>query len=826
MSILSKYQKPILIGIALFALLTFSITGVMMTVIGGWFDASSTQKITLANGTQVKVKIEDLSWGRKIAALHRSVVGLQLDLPGFVFSGLAPSFTDTPSQVFAILRRVAMEHEIDVADQDVEKATTFMLRAKKNLMARPDDPTPKAVPPGDFARHLGLGSKADLHELMREAMRLSLYVQTEMHASLDITDAALADYIMDRRKRMKLSFTAFSGKKLEKELRKTPPIAPELIAWMKGLPPAEQAPFKDDVQVSFTSVGFLYEDADPKALADLMKDIEITDADVEARYNEDKERLYKIAPPKEKTEDKPKEGAKEGAKDPKPAADAKKGDAKKGEDKKGGLFQDEKKPDEKKPAEKKPADTAKKPAPVQGPQKPDDVGYVPIDKVKDSILRKLKLEAALRKLLEKAQQASLASLPKPDASKAGTGAAGAAATGDKKPGDKKPAAEKPGDKKPAADPPKTDKKGGLLQAQNKPPMKPPSQEPAPKPQGLPQAALFDLQKWFAEVSKEYKDLVILPAGAKTQRPELFAELSRFGEWDGHWALRTVEEVGALSGSIQRAEKGCFFFQVRDRETDAWRPLDEVKEAAEKLYFETESGNAARGQAADFRALVWKKAEEIEGAKAKALRDGVAKQVDDDLAGWKAGLEAEIKARRDKLPGDYPESAKAEWKKEISEREEQIKKSDEQKKIVATRIESETDVEVKELVEKHLALAFDKAATEAKREVTKLGPFFKDEATVGDPLFSKREDGPEKFLKQSQDALGLKASKVSDPLEDTAGRVWYVVRMDKVEAGGADALSRRHLAAMRKDFTEKRVRNVLTFGYGFNAVKKRYALIDK
>ena len=40
-----------------------------------------------------------------ISALHRAVVGSNLDFPGFVFSGIEPGYTESPYVVFAVLRR-------------------------------------------------------------------------------------------------------------------------------------------------------------------------------------------------------------------------------------------------------------------------------------------------------------------------------------------------------------------------------------------------------------------------------------------------------------------------------------------------------------------------------------------------------------------------------------------------------------------------------------------------------------------------------------------------------------------------------------------------
>ena len=121
----------------------------------------------------------------------------------------------------------------------------------------------------------------------------------------------------------------------------------------------------------------------------------------------------------------------------------------------------------------------------------------------------------------------------------------------------------------------------------------------------------------------------------------------------------------------------------------------------------------------------------------------------------------------------------------------------------------------------MAAAFDNAAAdkEGGAKILSLGPFFVDEKDG--PRFGDREDSVEKFLKQDTLLLGEKADYVSDPKEDYVNKLWLVARIDSIEDGGKEAVTRKSLAEHRGKFSVERIDNVLNYGYRAKALKARF-----
>lgn len=820
MSFFETYKRPIFLAVAIFALITFSITGVMLSFIGDLAQPSSSdESIEIADGERVQLSVEDINAGLKLARLQRNL-RYGVDMPAFIFANVP---LDNPRETFAILRRVAVEEGIDVADEDIEQVIEFACRQKESM--QPNQPPPPRLNKTLLAKVFNAGSIVELEEMIREALRVSMLVRAEMQA-LDVSEAALADYVKEQRKRRTVSYVRWDGKGFRAELERLPPDNQALAAWIAGLPENERAPFVNAEVVGFETAGLIFEQADPDEWAELLEGIEIGDADVEARYNADKEALYKIDEPKKPTTG---DGGKDGGEKPEDKTPEKTGDGKDG----GLLAQD---PAPKTEGPQPPEDEAKKDAsqddkkdqgPI-GPVPPEQVGYRRIDEVKGEILRKLKVEAIVRKLAEKAEQARAAAVEAArKAKEAEKDAEKDREKGPEKNSDApKPDADKSAEKKAG------DGKDGALLSQVQIPgpgasgdMTPEQQQEAAKQEQMrlqqqrADMALFDLKKWYEENMATKKGAVWVPAKGELAPPDSFQDFPPFGKWSSYWTLSQLQELGSIS-NLQPAEKGAFFVRLTDRKRNVPKPIEEVRETALESYYDRESSAKAKTLAEEFRKLVRQKAEELVKDEVAKLRDAVPGKVDERVKTWRTDLEAQVKDLQDKLAAsDLPSSAIPVLQKQLEDVRGKLALESTERERVQKIEDEKLEAAIVEKIEPVMAEAFTLAAKEKSIDIEKLGPFFDDESNGA--RFSLLDDGPEKFLKSNTTIRDAEKGHVSEPVEDAAVQTWYVVRVDAVEDGDSSALTRKAMEAARDQFIADRVRNVLTHSFSHRALKERY-----
>ncbi|MCB9890639.1 MAG: hypothetical protein H6832_08830 [Planctomycetes bacterium] len=841
MSFFETYKRPIFLVVSIFALITFSITGVMLSFLGGLTQPEkSPETLALPSGERVHLRLEDLEVARRIGWLHRLTRGGAIDMPAFVFERVD---VEDPAKTFELLRRIAVERGIDVSDEDVNAVLDHACRQKE--AQQPGGQPPERLTRIQIAANVRAGSIATLEETVREALRISMLVRSEMQGA-DLSEAALADYVKKKRKLRTISYVYWDGKKYREELERNPPTNPELEAWIATLDDAGRRPYVNDVVVRFASAGLLFDQVDPAEWTTMLDGIEIGDSEIQARYDIDKESLYKLPdPPKE---DDKKDGDKgDGDKGDGDKGDGDKGDGdkdKKNESRDGGLLtnqdpapsgndtdpapksQDQPQgpegPQPPKQDENAGDETKKDQGPI-GPLPPEQIGYRRIDEVKEEIRRKLQVEQLVRKLSEAAEKA------RSEAVEAVRKAA------DAKKGEAK-GGEKPTDGGEVKDPEKVDaaknddakkddesKDGGLL-AQGEPgevsPQGSPEDEAARLERQKAEFAAFDFDAWFDANMKGKKGVVFVPAKPTVAPPDAFQDYEPFGKWNGYWALSQMTELGTLS-NLQPAEKGAFFFRLIERQTGVPKAIDEVREQALEGYYATKSSSRAKTEAEAFQKLVREKAEALKADEVAKLKADSAAEVDAKLETWRDGLQANVKRIEASLARtDLPAAAIPKLQQELADARTKLALEKDERKRLQDVADEKLEDELVKLLEPVMAEAFDTAVAEAKIETAKLGPFFIDVSSSG--AFQMLEDGAPKFLQANRTVLDAKKGAVTDPLEDAALSRQYIVRVDDVQDGDDSAITRQAMETNREAFLGDRLGNLLTYSFDLRALRKRYA----
>ncbi|MFQ5504667.1 MAG: hypothetical protein ACE5F1_07725 [Planctomycetota bacterium] len=760
-----KYKRPIMLAVALFALLTFSISGAVYAFFGDLATRRRAGQITLEDGREVTLSEEDYQVGRMLYHLHAQPT------LAFIFAALNEKETrEIGGLGYAILRRAALESGLDVSDAEVAAAVNYSLREGQTKLRRgPPLPRPTHL---QLAQRLGLGGERTLYELIREALRITTFVRMELLGAVDLGDAALAEYLKKKRKRLGLSYVPFRADDCQKLLEASPPSNEKLRSWIEELGEDDpiKTPFVDAVHASFEGVALLYDVADPAGFDKELAGRVIGDADIEARYNEDRELLYRRPVPE--TGD-----GKKGEKGDKGEKEAGSGSGKEnGKDEDGGLLrigQEE--------AGKQDGPPLGESQDVQPPPDP----YIPLDEVREQIQKKLQLEAVLESLLASARSAYEESLKK----------------------DEKDEEEKnPGAKEEEKDKQKGDEKAPEEQENDE-------KEPEP----------FELRSWFDGVLEGRAGLIFLEAG-EVRPPERYRELAQLGRWNAHWTLSEVKEK-ELSSNIQRCEKGAFFFQVKERKEKVLKKIEEIRTDALDAYYKKTSMDQAKQKAEEWRKLVREKAEVIKEEEIDEKRAELDKKVDELFEQWKKDQDAEIKQKTEDLAkGIVPINLIDQVQKSIEDMKKALEDGHKKKDELRAKEDEELEKGIVELIEPALARGFDQAAQDSKLEVVHLVPFFIDEKDH--PMFQTREEGASAFLKSNKEILEAKEGWVSDALEDLGKtRAYYVVRVNKVTDGGEEAVTRYDMARKRPEFSKDRLKSVLRYGYSLDALKLRYEYVE-
>lgn len=274
-----RNQKFILYTAGIFALLTFSISGAMMSffgeLTGQTFKGGS---LRLGDGRKAYVTLED----HRIA---QGIVNAPIVPPLIPAVGLEKTTDGDRIEILAALRRLAIEYGIDGSSKEVDVAV------RQVVDVWPKQEGQRAVTPADMAAISRLSG--DQYELlMRESMRISTFLRMFAFAA-DTSDAQLAEKVAREISLVTVRVATLDKKLIEENLKQTEVSDEELQKWLSELSDAEKAPYQDTNRVAVKAVGVKLAEFDAGVFAEELKDKTFDDAAIEARYNLDRELFYR-----------------------------------------------------------------------------------------------------------------------------------------------------------------------------------------------------------------------------------------------------------------------------------------------------------------------------------------------------------------------------------------------------------------------------------------------------------------------------------------------------------------------------------------------------
>jgi hypothetical protein len=278
-----RHQKKLLYTAGLFTLLTFSISGPMLSSIDDLFRKEPDMPTISVNGARVAMAMEDYDIGRMLAGNTMFAVP----------RGVLPNILADRDEMnelgdsFAILRRAAIAEGFAVPMSQVDLAieTLRELATKKTAQ--------------QLAQDFGFGSLAQYRNLVGEAMRIGTYLKLQSLA-LDCSEAEVLRQVTLDREKITLRVATFDERKLEEDLKKAATLTNEdLRKWLDGKSDREKRVMQayDAPLADLRLLALLTADGqfDPEQWKDShLKDFTVADDQLQGLYEQEKENRFKL----------------------------------------------------------------------------------------------------------------------------------------------------------------------------------------------------------------------------------------------------------------------------------------------------------------------------------------------------------------------------------------------------------------------------------------------------------------------------------------------------------------------------------------------------
>ena len=318
-SFFHKYQRPLMLGLAFFALITFSVTGAMMVFFSRCFGGvqGGLPRLVLQDGTKYQVTFQDYDTAQDVFQLFVERFPL-LDL-GFDKDENGSVPEEEKKHAFdrvLILYCAAKAAGIGVTDGVIQDFIHSPI-AQYYWQVK-DQESYERVVYRFFRTSLPKFEKAFI-----EFKRIQFYIQTLASAE----NLSVLSVLEEARKAgevFQVEYVPWLEEDFEKQLKKKKITDKEILAFLEGLPEGEKAPFLERKVVDL-EVAWVGKETNPASLEEAVKKLKpskgspgarfleglpkklkaVTDAEISRFYDANKDRLYKLKEPASKPASKP-----------------------------------------------------------------------------------------------------------------------------------------------------------------------------------------------------------------------------------------------------------------------------------------------------------------------------------------------------------------------------------------------------------------------------------------------------------------------------------------------------------------------------------------
>jgi len=780
-----RHQKLIIYTAGLFTLLTFSITGAVMSVSDRWSRKVELPRITVPGQPgEIEVTEEDDAVGRLIRTLKNFqdqgyAVRAEMGVVPFIAT---PENSDDPLR-FAALRRLALATGVDASADDADLAIQGAIgRTGSQSVA-------------DLARLHGIQDPSRFASIVREALRITTFLRLTV-LGVGGGDADAVSAILKDNDEIGFQVADLDLDAIKKRLEKVQVTDAELDKFLKALEEQEQSKYRHPTNKAAFELAFVSTaDFDPASHKDELEGYKPSDAEIRNHYDRYKEDYFKVVPPKKNNEKKTdKDGNEEednknkgdenknaDAKNPKAKdAETKAPDAKDDKNKTG---KPEEQDDNQTPASKPLTTDPKTDPKTDQEQQPT---HRPFDEVKEAIVKKLQVNHVLR-AWRKQLDAKVAAHMQPafDARYAVTEALTKAekeqAEAQKKAGESKD------DKELAA----------ALEAAKK----------AVETQKKAYEAADEVVKQRLE-SFDFKAAVeslakVAVVFASVDEPKFAEDLKELpadlGTWNGSFAATSVAKSGEIHSSVQDVEKGAFLLRVTDLKERPFKEFAEIKDDLRVHFYTDKADKEGEEKKEKFEKALERLSREKGKDAIAEIEKKQTEQLKEKVDKWRADLQQKV----DDYTSRLAQSQEGDWRhKKLKEKRDalQVKLNGEKEFSKKTKeaLEKTTKDEIKDVEKKHYQEVLAAAAKEGGFELVEVGPYSKKLDQT--PRFENGRSKLVQFLFSKPELMDMEEGKATDILEDKTERRICLAVCTKVGKAKSTSITRRQWMEKQEGMT--------------------------
>lgn len=757
----NKYQRPILYTAGIFALVSFSITGPLLQ----WAESAFREKVPLGSievaGKRVELTEEDMAVGRELWDRESRRGDMVFVLPNLFDREASGDRREV--EVFAILRRAAIEEGIEVSDIEVDRAiaTTVAIRARGNT-----DGT--ALTPVRYATEsLGYSSLEKFREVIREAMRIGNYIRLEF-LGVDLSDAAIVESLIEDNEKITLRVAEIDSKAIEDELKETEISDEDLRSWIDGLEDndKDRYGFRDTnrVTLQLAVLDFASEDFQSDQFTAELEGVSISDDELTSVYDTHKDWFKKPEEPKD-------------------------GD-----------------PDESGP-----------PGPEEATQDPEPE-YLPFEDVREQLQRRMLAREVMRKLWTKVNEELRAALDESRTEEVAAVSARldaqaaydeAQTAADGSPDDADLAAARDAAKE-ALDAAEAAAEAALAKVDEA--------RAAFDVEAAFRTALGD------RGGAAFRFVSTGDPKNATQLEEIEGA-GRWGR--DSWAGPSHQKVGELSSNPQDTDQVVFQYRVTEIIERPLKAFDDIAETARASYYTSNANDLAADRVEAFEAALERLAGEARTAEIEKLRAAFDADVDERFAEWQTETQeklAEANTKYETLRDDPkrgPESkATQQWLAERDRLQAEIDGADAKRTEFVDELQEQLDTDLDEERRSAWPEVLEAAAGEAEVTIHALDPLPRNLANRGQPRDLFSDPVQFFFFTRPTEVRELEEGESTDVVQDLTNRKHYLAVCDAVTPATLGDLTRRELLQNRDLVRRTRLQEAILQSYSIEALEQR------
>lgn len=262
---MGKRKRILLIGVAIFCLVIFSVTGPMMSAFASLVGAGPQDQATMVvpDGDEVTISGEDWLTARNWASVESTVL----------FSGLADRELNEESILsYAVLRELADELEIGITDERIRQQIQLQMQFMR------------VTTYDEYLARLRQRSRTGYERLLRECLRVEVVRELLASSAVSTTQQALEAWA-EENEEIRFHYLQWKGEDFVDAAAALEPSEEELQTFFdEGLSPQQRRDLENEEAASFEALALSAEALETEAVQSWAPELEPTEDDLDGFF--------------------------------------------------------------------------------------------------------------------------------------------------------------------------------------------------------------------------------------------------------------------------------------------------------------------------------------------------------------------------------------------------------------------------------------------------------------------------------------------------------------------------------------------------------------